>query len=691
MNPRRPRPHTLLSALAAALLLLDLALHLRHSLQPPSLPLVKAYAKRAAASPSAQEFLAAARAVAAEHASLILSFGRDEQRELLSNFLATAAAAGLRERLLLVSLDDASHQLALRHGAASHRARAAELLDADDAAAVATPRRLVARLYAARWRYAALLTQAGLSVWLSDVRVLWLRSPFAAAVRLPAECELALVAAEGAEEGGAGVSLALSFHAAAEGVGRFQLAMADAVGRIERAEGEELSRQLRGCAAGGAGCVRWCELPRAHFANGVQYFQHRVPAAALSGVLADGVPAATLPYRLREEGLWRQREPPADAEERFLAFKELVIDNGLSNTRGALRSALAIATLTNRTLILPPFWSRHLHGEPYRVGADYYFDWPRLRAAFPRVREAAFLGRAFPGAAEWPPRAPLRVFFVQLSAGETLCGESHDSSLMEARGKVNATCPPLAVEPSRLHTHLAAGFHLGATDAELLTWLAPFHAEPLLFFGRMFRRFWRFTSPRDHAAFVERFEQGVQPAPEIRAAAAATLRALRAATAPAAAFNCVHMRRRDFLADHEGEEVSVREYARKARLRLHAAELPLFLASDVAEDPAVKREFGAHFPRVITLLDVFPRRELDAFGSAPLSQLPPEERHAALARDMRFGNVDQLVCSQAEHFVGNKWSSFTHHVCHLREQRVDGACRDSDIYGRGIDPRMEYI
>ena len=39
--------------------------------------------------------------------------------------------------------------------------------------------------------------------------------------------------------------------------------------------------------------------------------------------------------------------------ERFLAFKELLINNGLSNTRNALRSALAIAELTNRTLMLP--------------------------------------------------------------------------------------------------------------------------------------------------------------------------------------------------------------------------------------------------------------------------------------------------------------------------------------------------
>ena len=69
-----------------------------------------------------------------------------------------------------------------------------------------------------------------------------------------------------------------------------------------------------------------------------------------------------------------------------------------------------------------------------------------------------------------------------------------------------------------------------------------------------------------------------------------------------------------------------------------------------------------------------------------------QERSAALAREMRLGNVDQLLCSAADYFVGNKWSSFTHHVCYLREQRgVADACADSDIYDREIDRDMEYV
>ena len=138
-------------------------------------------------------------------------------------------------------------------------------------------------------------------------------------------------------------------------------------------------------------------------------------------------------------------------------------------------------------------------------------------------------------------------------------------------------------------------------------------------------------------------------------------------------------------------------YARRAKERLHRqssrdAALPLYLASDVAEEASTREAFSRHFGRVFTLLDVLPAWDLDAFGSMRHSALQGSERAAALAREMRLGNVDQLLCSAAEHFVGNKWSSFTHHVCYLRQQRgVADACKGSDIYGRDIDRDMEYV
>ena len=150
------------------------------------------------------------------------------------------------------------------------------------------------------------------------------------------------------------------------------------------------------------------------------------------------------------------------------------------------------------------------------------------------------------------------------------------------------------------------------------------------------------------------------------------------------------------MADHTDEQ-SVDEYARRAHEVLHRqssrrAQLPLYLASDVAEEASTRAAFGAHFARVLTLLEVLPPWELDSFGSMRHSTLAGRAQAAALAQEMRLGNVEQLVCSEAERFVGNKWSSFTHHVCFLRQERgFSAACDEADIYGREIDSRMEYV
>ena len=157
------------------------------------------------------------------------------------------------------------------------------------------------------------------------------------------------------------------------------------------------------------------------------------------------------------------------------------------------------------------------------------------------MREAAYLRRAFPRAATWPPQWPL--FFVQLHEGEELCHERTDApELLEKLGNVNETCPPLQLRPGQLRTLKAKHFHLGASEAELRAWLAPHAHEPLLYFGRMFRRFHRFSSAQHHADFSRRFAWGVQPAPEIRTVAAQALQRLRNAVG-GGAFNCVHMRR----------------------------------------------------------------------------------------------------------------------------------------------------
>lgn len=142
------------------------------------------------------------------------------------------------------------------------------------------------------------------------------------------------------------------------------------------------------------GCPRWCMLESEWYPNGLHALQQPEAAVPSSpprlppiAILADSIPSSRFAYRLREARLWHEAVDQqarggearggevrggeeagkgwgavghAAAGERFLAYKELLINNGLSNARNALRSALAVARLTNRTLILPPFWSGRL-------------------------------------------------------------------------------------------------------------------------------------------------------------------------------------------------------------------------------------------------------------------------------------------------------------------------------------------
>ena len=229
---------------------------------------------------------------------------------------------------------------------------------------------------------------------------------------------------------------------------------------------------------------------------------------------------------------------------------------------------------------------------PLRPLARYYFDLRKLRAHF-RVSEAPTLGRLFgAGAARWPPDARWRVHMLQISPAEVPCAELERPELLEARGATNETCPPLPLGPGQLRAHLASGRHLGATEMELRRWLEPEAESPLLLFGRMFRRFGRFDSPWAHAAFERRIALGLRPSPEVRIAASSALRILQDAVAAGAGggsnfsesgagsmrppterwvapdFDCVHMRRRDFIVDHAADELSVGEYARLAVARL---------------------------------------------------------------------------------------------------------------------------
>tara|TARA_B110001452_G_scaffold180865_1_gene151870 strand:- start:717 stop:2081 length:1365 start_codon:yes stop_codon:yes gene_type:complete len=436
-----------LAALLSGLLALDLILNLWHALRAPvedlrvvpgctqvgcgTMPSSSAprpvltravcHPVRLCAQHAPDDLAALGRRVAGSERVLALTFLHSAQADEAANFLAHARSAGVLARLLAIVLDEPSAALAQRYGVAAFRVRvrgvdAARPSSAASTSCAAAEEWLDASaLRAARWRYLATLTRAGVHVWVSDVRTLWLRDALSSWVP-PRGCDVALASDAPYDDEpappraspmtlstGGGLrhnrssetrmqafdprlSVALGLHRAVPSVSSWHLRVAR---RLTEAGGETEGRALSqaltaacvpadthswdgGVAeaeqhsvhAGADECPRWCLLPAALFPNGLQYFQQRAPQTASPrvqphAVLASWVSQPHLEYRLREEGLWRLDDEQSVGEEavasgeRFLAFKELLINNGLSNTRNALRSALAIAELTNRTLILP--------------------------------------------------------------------------------------------------------------------------------------------------------------------------------------------------------------------------------------------------------------------------------------------------------------------------------------------------
>lgn len=134
--------------------------------------------------------------------------------------------------------------------------------------------------------------------------------------------------------------------------------------------------------------IRYRILDPVLFPNGFQYFTRAVSTRAgiepfcIHNNWVDG--KRTKEYRFRELGMWTQDPPEYFDKEKtkYLVYYEpSMADNSWSQVRASLRSALAIAQVLGRTLILPKFYSHH--GQPVVVTLDYFLDYDEFSATFP--------------------------------------------------------------------------------------------------------------------------------------------------------------------------------------------------------------------------------------------------------------------------------------------------------------------
>ena len=353
------------------LVVLEILLHLTMQVLPAT-PRIHA-STVPSAQPEADIMLQSA--AAAGRGAVIITFVRWEQADEAANYIAHLRAAGLLGALVAIALDDASVSMLRELGVKAKRLAVSPL--EPKMSKIPPSVSLAARLQGARWRYLSTVVHAGYRVWLSDLRVLWRRGPLplVGSSALQAGCSVAFAA--GSPSSLPSVTVTPSDSSPATVHPSLTLSMYDAgplttvwLQRIARllednrqiladdnkttGSDAALLGEVARCshAPGGipglrAGhtaegeCPQICMLSADEFPNGLRVFQQPldrgvagVPEPEPIAIVADWLPSHRFAYRLREAGLWRG--PAAVRDEpgaRFIAFKELLINNGLSNTR----------------------------------------------------------------------------------------------------------------------------------------------------------------------------------------------------------------------------------------------------------------------------------------------------------------------------------------------------------------------
>lgn len=340
-----------------------------------------------------------------------------------------------------------------------------------------------------------------------------------------------------------------------------------------------------------------------------------------------------LRYVLREARLWRLPRSGARPG-RWLGYGvSSAADSQLYRQRGALRSALMLARILRRTLVLPPFWTTE-HGS--RTAAfNSLYDYDAFNAAFADHCEASAVH-------ELPGR---HTFHIALADGPRPAAEAAGPELSGSFG---------------------AGSK-GATAEQLRAWLKPWAGEPFLWFDRMYHRVSGLHDTSSQADFDASFRGALRPAPELAAVIRHVRRELRAG------FNCLHVSAADI--ERNGE----RAFAHAAGLL--APQRATLLASSIALGGRARAWMARHFITPLYLADLLP----------PASRVLFEDAEGRIGLGLEL--VDTHVCASADVFVGNLLTPFSQAVCYerdgIRDVRLargdlEVAPPCQDLYGRSV-------
>ena len=366
--------------------------------------------------------------------------------------------------------------------------------------------------------------------------------------------------------------------------------------------------------------LRWQLLDGARFVSHTALMRQPLGAGASSPfgplVLAatSGAPDwITRRYILRELRLWLLRGGAVGGHGAWLGYDVADADCALYRQRRALKSALMMAHVLKRALVLPRFCEHADGGRT--VTMSFLFDYASFAAQFPEHAPAADVA-----AAAYPP---LR-FHIALA----------DATNKKSASELNVTGSFKAKSPK------------GASEGQVRSWLRKWSTQPLLWFDKTYQRLTRLEDLDAGASFDARVRDGLRPAPELRSILEHILAGLRQGVLTGAGFNCMQVSQGDLVKN--GAKV----FALGARL-MNPRE-PTLLA-DASLGPSARAHMRQTFRRPLFLSELLPN------ATRPLV----EDAHGrpTLAYEM----IELHVCAAADDFGGNMLTPYAHAVCHERD------------------------
>ena len=248
-----------------------------------------------------------------------------------------------------------------------------------------------------------------------------------------------------------------------------------------------------------------CDLDEDVFSSGLYYFElgerqfhdspgiWRTPAVVHNNFIT-GLEAKT--FRFRQHLMWLENEDGyySDPTRRYLVYDNPV-NFGLDTLEievRALRSAIGIAMITNRTLILPRFHCACEEECSELCPFLTMFHFESFAKQFPHMfREESFLEH---------PKVPydikdgnrgeaILITSTEVDKVYDSCHKNDDETLINFK-------PENTLE--------------GATDTEIKEWLKPYHDRPLLKFGCLYDGFSGFHFTSENEDFENRVFWGIQ-------------------------------------------------------------------------------------------------------------------------------------------------------------------------------------